>query len=199
LEALKNEREARRQQKQDEQDAKAKTKDDGKVATQDDGEELQPSLARDAYNQKQNDLKKHDEIGQNAMVGYNDVNNILRDYDWFMNSMEEPKYTESRHGKELQKTMKGEELRIYNKLMKVGTKANYKGDATATHRTTAFKNIKARENDINEFVKRNQPKQAQPDYKQKDYVPLDERTMTMADLKDSGGVAAPSTNDIVFN
>ena len=190
MEQLKNDREARQQQK--------KTKDDGKIATQDEGEILQPNLARDIHNQKQNDLKKHDEIGQNAMVGYNDVNNILQDYDWFMQSMEEQKYTKTRHGQELQRTMKGEELRIYNKLMKVGTNTNYKGDATATHRTTAYKNIKAREDDINEFVKRNQPKQAQPENKQKDYVPLDERTMTMETLKESGGVAAPSANDLRF-
>ena len=83
--------------------------------------------------------------------------------------------------------------------MKVGTKETYKGDATATHRTTAWKNIKAREANIKEFVKRNQPKQALPDFNQKDYVPLDERTMTMVDLIDnSSAAAAPSTSDIKF-
>jgi hypothetical protein len=191
MEQLNNDRLARQQQK--------KTKDDGKIATQDEGEILQPNLARDIHNQKQSDLKKHDEIGQNAIVGYNDVNNILRDYDWFMESMEEQKYTKTRYGQEVQRTMKGDELRIYNKLMKVGTNTNYKGDATATHRTTAYKNIKAREADIHEFVKRNQPKQAQPDIKQKDYVPLDERMMTMETLKESGGVAAPSANELLFH
>ena len=95
--------------------------------------------------------------------------------------------------------MKGEELKTYNKLMKVGTNDTFTRDASATHRTTAYKNIKAREDNIKEFVKRNQPKQALPDFNQKDYVPLDERTMTMADLKDnSSAAAAPSTSGINF-
>ncbi len=64
------------------------------------------------------------------------------------------------------------------------------------HRTTAYKNIKAREADINEFVKRNQPKQAQPDYKQRDYVPLDERTGT---INYSDKLEAPSTNEVLFS
>ena len=200
MEAMKNEREARRQQKQDEQDAKQARDAKGYVAKQEEGDIIPESGARDGHEKKLSDLLKLDEMGNNAKVGYgDDFDNILKDFDWFMNSMEEQKFTDTRHGPELQKTMKGEELKIYNKLMKVGTKDTYKGDATATHRTTAWKNIKAREDNIKEFVKRNQPKQQLPDFNQKDYVPLDERTMTMADLKNnSSAAAAPSTSGINF-
>jgi hypothetical protein len=202
MEQYNNDRQARSQQK--------KTKDDGKG--EDAGNvlgtsgEAQPSLARDGHNLRDADLEKHAEIDKNAMNGYDDVNNILQDYEWFMNSMEEQKYKKSgKYGQpELQRTMEGEELRIYNKLMKVGTKANYKGDAYATHRTTAYKNIKAREADINEFVKRNQPKQAQPDYKQRDYVPQVERSdsliaMLERDKSGASGVATPSANELLFH
>ena len=200
LEAMKNEREARRQQKQDEQDAKQARDAKGYVAKQEEGDVIPESRARDGHEKKLSDLLKLDEMGNNAKVGYgDDFDNILKDFDWFMNSMEEQKFTDTRYGPEIQKTMKGEELKIYNKLMKVGTKDTYKGDATATHRTTAWKNIKAREDNIKEFVKRNQPKQQLPDFNQKDYVPLDERTMTMADLKNnSSAAAAPSTSGINF-
>ena len=112
--------------------------------------------------------------------------------------MQDPIYTNTRHGQELQIHMKGEELKVYNKLMKVGTDANYKRDAGRIHRTTGLDNITKRKKDIIEYVQRKQPKQAQLDNNQKDYVPLDERTMTMETLKESGGVAAPSTNELRF-
>ena len=132
------------------------------------------------------------------MAGYDDYDNIIKDYNWFIDSMQEQKYTKTRYGNEIQIHMNGDELRKYNKLMKVGTDANKKNDASRIHRTTGLDNITKRKDDIIEFVKRNQPKQAQTDNKQKDYVPLDERTMTMETLKESGGVAAPSTNELRF-
>ena len=194
MEQLKNDREARQQQK--------KTKDDGKG--EDEGNvlgtsgEALPSLARDGHNFKEADLEKYAEIDKNAMAGYDDYDNIIKDYNWFIDSMQDPIYTNTRHGQELQIHMKGEELKVYNKLMKVGTDANYKRDASRIHRTTGLDNITKRKKDIIEYVQRKQPKQAQLDNNQKDYVPLDERTMTMETLKESGGVAAPSTNELRF-
>ena len=77
--------------------------------------------------------------------------------------------------------------------MKVGTNETVKGDAGNIKRTTAETNMKAREEDIIEFVKRlNQTKQPLPvDSKQNDYIPLDERTFTMTDLikNNSSGTA----------
>jgi hypothetical protein len=195
MEQYNNDRQARYQQK--------KTKDDGKG--EDEGNvlgtagEAQPSLARDGHNLKEADLEKYAEIDKNAMAGYDDYDNIIEDYNWFIDSMQDPIYTKTRHGQELQIFMKGDELKKYNKLMKVGTNANYKRDAGGIHRTTGLDNITKRKDDIIEYVKFKQPKQAQTDNKQTDYVPLNERTGTLEILKQSGGVAAPSANEVLFH
>ena len=49
--------------------------------------------------------------------------------------MQYPIYTNTRHGQELQIHMNGEELKVYNKLMKVGTNETYKNDIIVSQQT----------------------------------------------------------------
>ena len=141
----------------------------------------QVQQARDAYEKRQQDLQKHEKIGSNAEK-YNVSLDDIKEMDTFIASIES-KPTVPRLTKD--------EMKIYNKFMKFAT--DVKGDATYIGRKTAIKNLTQRKTDIDEFVKRNQPKQQFPDFKQRDYVPLDERTITMADLTNNSSADAAAT------
>jgi hypothetical protein len=197
MEQYNNDRQARYQQK--------KTKDDGKG--EDEGNvlgtsgEAQPSLARDGHNLKEADLEKYAEIDKNAMAGYDDYDNIIKDYNWFIDSMQEEKYTKATkyNQPEKQINMRGDELKVYNKLMKVGTDDTYKNDASRIQRTTGLSNILARKNNIIEFVQRKQqdPKTPLPTGDSNDDKKHSGSMLELLNTQ-SGAVAAPLANELRF-